>query len=154
MAKKTEVVEKKEVTVGKNELAEAMVAAIEAARPKKITAASRKPNTPWTPKDGSPKLKLKRKMYQHGIPISETRSTNERIELLNKVRPGVYCDGFVRVDRRKDRGINITYPVKTASHRLKLINDFQITSLEALLRRLIEEAENPVKYKPADELDY
>src|SRR5689334_8869374 len=67
--------------------------AIETARPQKKTINDYVPKTPFDPPDGTPRAKLKRKMYQHGMPISQELLTNEEIELLNKVRPGSYCDG-------------------------------------------------------------
>jgi hypothetical protein len=158
MTKKTKITENvdktsTEVTVGKSELAQAIVAAIEAAKPVvKKNPFNRVKNTPWTPKDGSPRAKLKRKMYHHGVPLT-TRITNEEIELLNKLRPGTFCDGYVRVVRRRDKGINIDYKVKTASDRLKLVNQFGIRNFKELLERLVDESSNPIKFKSEDELD-
>ena len=154
MAKKQqEQIVSSEPSVSASELAKALVAAIETTKPvAKKTIVDRVKNTPWTPKDGSPRLKLKRKMYHHGQPLL-TRITNDEIEQLNKIRPGVYCNGHVNVVRRRDKGINIDYPVKTASQRLKLVNLFGIRNFKELLERINAEAETPAKYKPADELD-
>lgn len=133
------------------ELVESLRQAIELTRPTvKKTISTRTKSGPWAPKDGSPKLKLKRIMYQHGLKIEEDRVSNQEIELLNKVKPGVYCDGNVRVVRRKDRGVNIEYSVKTASNRLKLINDYGITSLTALCQKLIDESAQPKKIENED----
>jgi hypothetical protein len=141
-----------ETSVGMSELAQALVQAIETTKPpQKKTAITRKPNTPWTPKDGSPKLKLKRKMYQHGILIDEDLVSNEEVELLNKLKPGLFLNGHVKVYRRRDRGIDIDYPIKTAAQRLKLVNQFGIRNLAELLQRCISEAENPAQYKHDDE---
>lgn len=151
MAKKQE--DTQEASVSASELARALVAAIETTKPvAKKTVVDRVKNTPWTPKDGTPRLKLKRKMYHHGQPLT-TRVSNEEIEQLNKIRPGLYCDGHVSVIRRRDKGINIEYPVKTASQRLKLVNLFGIRNFKELLERINAEAATPAKYKPADELD-
>lgn len=153
--KETPVVEvpATEPQVGLSELAKALVAAIEVAKPvQKKTPFNRKKGTPWTPKDGSPKLKLKRKTYHHGLEV-ENKLSNEEIALLNKIKPGSYCDGWVKVVRRKDKGINIDYPIKTSSQRLKLVNQFGIRNFEELLRRIIEEQTNPELYKPAEESD-
>jgi hypothetical protein len=138
------------VTVPVTDLATALATAIETARPKKITISNRKKNNPWMPKDGSPKLKLKRRFFQHGLEVTEKFSSNEEIDLMNKVKPGTYCDGFVRVTKRRDKGINIDYSVKTASQRLKLINDFGIRSFAELLRYVVDEAAKP-KRDPNDE---
>lgn len=140
-------------TVGVEVLAEALTRAIRATEPlKKKTVSTRKKDTPWTPKDGSPKLKTRRKMYHHGIPITN-RVSNEEIELLNQVKPGHFCEGFVKVTLRKDRGIDIDYPVKTTSQRLMLVNRFGIRTFSELLQRLINEAADPTKFKRPDDLD-
>lgn len=154
MAKKQAVTEEsgqQQIQVGAVDLANALAGALQVIKPKeKVTAAGRKPRTPWTPKDGSGKLKLKRKMYHHGI-LLENRLTNDEVELLNKIKPGTYCDGWVSVVRRKDKGLNIDYKVRTASQRLKLVNEFGIRNFKELLERLILEAENPQTYKIADD---
>lgn len=138
-------------TTAQKELADAFIEAIERTRPpEKKNPFNRKVNTPWSPKNGEPRVKMKRKYYQHGITIGET-VTNEDIELLNRVRPGRYCDGWVHVELRKDRGINITYPVRTSSQRLKLVNQYGVRSFTELLQRVIDEKTNPTKYrKPED----
>lgn len=132
-------------SVGVSELATALTDAINLARPQKKTIFTRKKNTPWTPKDGSPKLALKRKFYQHGIQVLEARLTNAQISLINKLRPGNYCDNLVRVIRRRDKGVDIDYAIKTAPQRLKLVTDYGITSLDQLLERCITEAAQPRK---------
>jgi hypothetical protein len=154
MAKKTDKeTESTEVpSVGLEVLAAALTQAIQATKPiEKKTVSTRKKNTPWTPKDGKPKLKTKRAMYHHGIPISN-KVSNEEIELLNKVKPGHYLEGFVKVTLRKDRGVDIDYPVKTNSQRLRLSNQFGITSFEGLLKRIVDENQNPQNYKRPDDL--
>ena len=156
MAKKTTSVETetivKEASVGTSELAAALVQAINAAKPiEKKTFATRKPRTPWTPKDGEAKVKLKRAAFQHGMEIDEDRLSSEEITLFNKLRPGRFLDGTVTVTRRRDRGIDVSYPVKTAAQRLKLVNNFGIRNLSELLTLCIQEAQNP---KPqAEEID-
>jgi hypothetical protein len=149
MAKTTKTSQK----TASSELAQALVEAINITKPEaKRTISTRKKNTPWTPKDGSPKLKLKRKSHLHGILQVESRLSNEEIDLLNKVKPGVYCDGYVKVLRRKDRGIDIDYPVRTASQRLRLINDYGIVSFKTLLEHLVTEGVNPKKVE-TEEVD-
>lgn len=131
-------------STGAEALAAAMLAAIESARPTKITAANRKPNTPWTPKDGSAKLKLKRRMFHHGMDIVDTRLTNEQIALANQVRPGTYLDGFVKVIRRRDKGIDIDYPWQK-TNRNKITTAHGITSFTQLLQRIVDEGKAPRK---------
>jgi hypothetical protein len=152
-AKKTdEAVKVPEATLTTNQLVEALVAAMTVVKPvTKKTAVDRKPNTPWTPKDGSAKLKLRRKMHQHGMMIDPDLITNEEIELLNKLKTGSFLDGYVRVYRRRDKGIDIDYPIKTASQRLRLVNQFGIRNFKELLERCIAEAENPAKYVAPEE---
>lgn len=154
MAKKTEVAPKvPESTVGLSELAQALVTAIETARPKKITAANRaRKGTPWSPPQGETKLKLKRKIYHHGLEV-ESRLTNEEIALLNKIKPGTYCDGWVQVVKRKDKGYNIDYKIRTASQRLKLINSFGIRDFKELLERIVDEGANPASYKEVEDTE-
>lgn len=132
-------------------LADAFVDAINRTKPaEKKTVLTRKKKTPWTPTDGKPEIKLKRRMYHHGIELTG-RLTNEERELLNKLKSGVYCEGWVQVQLRKDRGLNIEYPVKTNSQRLRLINKFGIRSFSELLRRIIDEKENPATYRKLDD---
>lgn len=127
-----------------NELAEAFRAAMEAAKPKeKKTIFTRKSNSPWTPKDGSPKLKLKRKVYQHGILLTEKMMTNKRVDLFNKVRPGSYVDDWVKITRRRDKGLDITWPMRSHAQRAKLPHVYGLRNLDEILERCISEAENP-----------
>jgi hypothetical protein len=128
------------VVVPAEALASALVNAIEAARPQKKNVANRTRKTPWTPKDGSPKLKLKRKVYQHGLEVSDKFSTNEEIELMNKLKPGVYCDGHVKVRQRRDKALDIDYPIKTNAQRLKLVSTYGVRNFKELLELLVGEA--------------
>jgi len=132
--------------VGAEQLVNALVEAIQLTKPAdKKNIFTRKVKTPWTPPDGEPRLKFKRKITLHGIPIDEDREDNRTIAELNKVRPGVYLDGFVVVQRRRDKGIDIDYPFRSAQDRMKLASRFGITSLEQLASRLNEEALKPKK---------
>jgi hypothetical protein len=134
-------------------LADAFVNAIERTRPpQKQTVATLKRKTPWMPADGSPKPKMKRKFYQHGLIIGNNVSSEE-IELLNRLKPGRFCEGNVIVTLRKDKGIDIDYPVRTASQRLKLVNVFGIRSFSELLRRCIDEKSDPKKYRAPEDAD-
>lgn len=135
------------------ELADAFVEAIERTKPPvKITIANRKPKTAWTPPEGVARVKMKRRFFHHGVLIDE-KVHNEEIELLNQVKPGHYCDGYIRVTLRKDRGIDVDYPVRTASQRLRLINQYGIRSFSELLRRIIDEKSNPTKYRKPEDAD-
>lgn len=151
-----EVVETKEEAATKSAqemLVEAFVTAVERTKaPEKKNEFNRKGRTPWSPPDGVPRLKLRRKMYQHGLLI-DNKVTNEDIALLNQIKPGRYCDGNVHVNLRKDKGLDITYQVRTASQRLKLVNNYGITSFTGLLQRIIDEKTNPDKYRKTDDSD-
>lgn len=153
-AKAKEKAERPDPSVGLADLAAALVQAINSTKaPVKKTAVTRVPRTPWTNRDGTPKSKLKRKMYQHGILIDQDMVTSAQIDLLNQLRPGRFLEGHVVVTRRRDRGVDFDYPVKTSSQRLKLVNQFGIRDLNELLQRCIEEAEHPEKYILPETLD-
>lgn len=133
------------------QLIAALVAAIQQTKPiEKKNAINRKKGDPWQPKNGEAKLKLKRKMYQHAIPLDPDMFHNEEIDLLNNLKPGRFMDGWVQVIRRKDKGIDIDYPIKTAAQRLKLVNQFGIRNFRELVARCVEEANNPTKYAISD----
>ena len=150
---KKEVVETPQVVQNTSqELVSALIQAIQATKPiEKKTAANRVPNTPWTPKDGSPKLKLKRPAHQHGLLLDPEMLKNEEIAWLNQLKPGRFLDNWVKVTKRRDKGVDIDYPVKTAAQRLKLVNQFGIRNFAELLQRCVEEAKNPVKVMEEDE---
>lgn len=134
------------------ELSEAFIEAIERTKPKeKTTIANRKENTPWTPPAGEPVVKLRRKYFQHGLLIEKVNNKDK--ELLNQIKPGKYCEGWVIVTLRKDGGIDIDYPVKTNVQRLRLVNKFGIGSFTQLLERLIDEKKYPAKYRKPEDSD-
>lgn len=125
------------------QLAHVFAKGIELAKPKdKITAANRKPGDPWQPKDGSKKLKLKRKMFQHGMPIDPDVNDNETIDALNRLKTGKFANWF-KVYKRKDGGIEIDYPIKTASQKMKTSQLIGGRGLLGLCEICIEEAKNP-----------
>jgi len=127
-------------------IAKATTAAIQAAKPiEKKTIESRKKNTPWTPKDGSPRLKLKRKIFQHSLPVYDKFLKNEDIALCNQLRPGVYGDGWFTVTRRRDKGLNIDYPIKTQAQRVKTATVYRINTFNDLVKLLVDEGNNPKK---------
>ena len=136
-----------------NDIAQALIAAINATKsPEKKTPFNRKKGDPWQPKPGQVKPKLKRVIYQHGVELNPAQLSVEEVELLNKIKVGSYCGGHIRVLKRKDRSYDIDYPIRTASQRLKLVNQFQIVSLKSLLQRLVDEASDPARYKgPEDD---
>ncbi len=133
------------------ELAAAIVEAIRSTQPEptfaKKTIFNKKSKTPWNPTGGS-RPRLKRKAYHHGMMIGDPteptcRLTNTEIVLFNQLKPGTYCNGYVKVSRRRDKGIDVDYPIRTNSQRLRLVNDFGIRSFEELLQRCVTEAATP-----------
>lgn len=158
MAKKTPATETPAQTQAANtsaqELVQALVQAIQLTKPiEKKTAVSRKPGDPWQPKDGSKKLKLKRKVYQHGIMIDPDLCDNETIDALNRLKPGRYMEGFVKVYKRKDQGIEIEYPIRTASQKMKLVSQYGVRSLKDFCDRCIAEATDPAKFTKLEDED-
>ena len=143
-----------EPKVGIDALAQALITAIEATRPpSKKNEFNRHKGDPWQPKDGSPKLKLKRPIFQHAIEVNPDQLTNESIELANQLKPGRFCDGHVRVVKRRDGALDIDYPIKTAAQRLKLMNSFGIRNFTDLLQRLVDEKANPAKYRSQQDME-
>ena len=140
---------------GLNQLADALMQALNAVKPiEKKNIMTRKKMNPWTPKDGSPKiLEFKRPMYHHGIPIEPKFTYNEVCVLLNKVKPGTYCDKLVRVSKRKDGGLDIDYPIRTAAQRLKVLPYTSGKGFLGLIERLIAERADPKKYAQSSEED-
>lgn len=135
------------VAVDATAFAQAILSATEAVNgPKKKTILTRKSGSPWANKDGSAKPRLRRKMSQHGQAFIEDNLTAGEINALNRIKKaGSYINGFVTVKIRKDRGLDITYPMKTAAQRLKLMNDYGVTSIEQLANRIADEASQPKK---------
>lgn len=128
------------------QLIQALASAIESTRPAtKKDIFTRKAKTPWTPPDGVTKLKLKRKIYQHGLLVDEDFIDNATIAALNRLRPGQYFGGYVSVIRRRDKGIDIDYKYKSPQDRMALSSRFGIHSFQNLVERMNEEADKPKK---------
>ena len=139
-------------TAAINDIAQALITAINSTKtPEKKTPFNRKKGDPWQPKPGQVKPKLKRTFMQHGIELNPAQLFVEEIELLNQIKPGAYCGGHLRVNKRKDRSYDIDYPIRTASQRMKLSNQFQITSLRSMLQRIIDEQNDPARFKGPDD---
>lgn len=155
MAKKTQQTDPVEdKNAAAKELVAALVQAIQLTKPiEKKNAITRKAGDPWQPKDGSKKLKLKRKVYQHGIIIDPDFCDNDTIDALNHLKPGRYMEGFVKVYKRKDQGIEIEYPIKTASQKIKLISTYGVRSLKDFCDRCIAEHNDPAKFTTLEDED-
>ena len=159
-ATKASIVEKQEVVATaqspENALVSALIQAIQMTKPvEKKNAGNFKSRGFFQPKNGESRSKLKRKTYHHGVLLNRDNGrellTNDEIDLLNQIRPGSYCDGDVKVTRRRDKGIDVDYKIRTAAQRLNLINKHGVRSFKELLERVIVEAENPAQYKQTDE---
>ena len=134
--------------LGIEELAKALALAIESTRPpQKKTPFNRV--KPWEEK----KAPFKRTWYQHGMEITPRQVSAAAIDLMNKVKPGNYVNGLIRVIKNKDRSYNITWPVATAAQRMRVIQDAGPT-IEAILQRCIDEKNDPRQFKgPEDDDD-
>ena len=137
-----------------NAIAAATTRAITATKPvEKKTILNYKGDTPWHKRD-EVKLKLKRKMYQHGQLIDPDMVSNEEIAIMNKLRPGRYFDGFVTVERRRDKGLNFTWPLKTPDQKMRLAMQYGAITIPQILSRCVEEAAAPKKDFVPDEDDF
>lgn len=135
-------------------IAAATTRAIQATKPiVKKTILDYKGDTPWRSRDVT-QLKLKRRMFQHGQLIDPEMVSNEEITLMNKLRPGTYFDGFVRVERRRDKGLNFTWPLKTADQKIHLAMKYGCITVPQILQHCIDEAAAPKKDFVADEDDF
>ena len=132
----------------------ALIEAIRAGQPKqKIHAYQRKKICKECGREHKHNTPLKRVWYQHGaFELTKTSFCNDTIELLNQVKPGVYCKGLIRVNKRKDRAYDITWPVATVAQRLRVTNEAG-TTFNLILQRLIDEANDPKRFKGPDDGD-
>ena len=137
-----------------NAIAAATTQAIQAAKPiEKKTILNYKGDTPWHKRD-EVHLKLKRRMFLHSQLIDPDFVSNAEILVLNKVRPGSYFDGFVHVERRRDKGLNIWWPLKTPDQKMRLATQYGVITLPQILQHCIDEAAAPKKDFVSDEDDF
>ena len=131
-----------------------LIEAIRAGQPKpKVHAYQRKKVCRGCKHEHKHNTPLKRVWYQHGaFELTKEAFCNDTIELLNKVRPGHYCNGLVRVNKRKDRAYDITWPAATVAQRMRVINEAGAT-FNAILQRCIDEAADPKRFKGPDDGD-
>lgn len=151
MAKKE--VEQNEQSVGVNDLAAALVQAINLTKPKakKAPGVDYDPKNPWSPKPGEPRAKMKRKAYIHGIAQGD-QWPNSTIELFNQIRPGTYINGLVKITRRRDKGINLDWAFKSPEQRLRLLMAGGFTSLDQILQACLTEFKTKASTPDPDEL--
>jgi hypothetical protein len=128
---------------GVADLAQALMLLMNQMRPQKKTIADRVPGGPFAAPPGKVKLKLKRKMYLHNVPIDDEVLTNAEIEAFNQLRPGKYFNGLVDVSRRRDRGINIEWPFKGSANQMRLQSETRYTDLADLLGKMVAEGSKP-----------
>lgn len=132
----------------------ALIAAIRAGQPKqKVNAYQRKKVCRSCGQEHKHNTPLKRVWYQHGaFELTKLDFCNDVIELMNQVKPGVYCKGLVRVNKRKDRAYDITWNVSTVAQRLRVTNEAGDTFAK-ILQRCIDEANDPARFKGPDDGD-
>lgn len=143
-----------EPSVAINDLAQALVLAINQTKPKdKIKPYQRKKICKRCGKDHRENTPLKRSWFQHGgIELNPLNYCEETIALLNQVKPGSYVGGLIQVRKRRDRAYDIAWPVRTNAQRLRVINEAGAT-FEAILKRCIEEANDPRRFRGPDDDD-
>lgn len=138
-------------SVSTTALADALVQAINLTKPRaKKTVVNYDPQTPWSPPSGEVKHRLKRKAYQHGILLDDAKLTNEQIDLFNKLRPGVFGNGFFRVTRRRDKGIDLDYPFRTPAQRMRVSSEFGLRDVNEVLQFCIDESLRPKRLEIED----
>ena len=132
----------------------ALIEAIRAGQPKqKALAYQRKKLCRACGAEHKHNTPLKRVWYQHGaFELTKLDFCNDVIELLNQVKPGVYCKGLVRVNKRKDRAYDITWNVSTIAQRLRVTNEAGDTFAK-ILQRCIDENNDPARFKGPDDGD-
>ncbi len=130
----------------------------DALKPARTPAHLVKIRTPWNPegKSASERPKLRRPTMQNGAPVREFQSSDEEIELWNKLRPGRFGPNrkYVVVVRPSDRAVDLRYVNKTIEDRMAIANDHKGRGLVGLLELCVNEAEdrkkNPAKYSSED----
>lgn len=150
MANKT-VEDQTPVASDVEKLANAITGAIEKTGPRRFVPYGQESRvTPFNP-TGKRNRTLRRKMYQNGNPLFVRHLTDKEIELLDKIKPGVYLQGKVTVVETFD-GVDtivyIRYKNRTSDQRNEL--DALAPSLTAKLQCMVNEhAEQAAAIKAA-----
>ena len=145
---------------GVNELVNAFVQAINITKPReKVRPYQRKRICKECGQDHKDNTPLKRAWLQHGgFDMLREQFCNSTIELLNRVKPGVYINGLVKVHKRKDRAYDITWPVRTQALRQRVMDEAAKrtglgNSLDAILQACIDEQRDPRRFRGPDDDD-
>lgn len=104
--------------------ATAVRSVIDAVKPPKVSIADFKPVTAFNP-TGARRRRLKRTVYQNGARMNPALLTDKEIALLDKVKPGRYCEGLVtvhEVQRGGNTEVHLAYANKTLEDRMALKN--------------------------------
>lgn len=125
------------------ELADAIVAAVNAAQgPRQIKIGEYM-------RDRSPhrhKPALARKFFQNGIMLDREQLSKDAIEMLNVLKPGMYCDGTFRVvptqDGTKLSALDIRYDNKSIDERMNLKANYP--TFEHMLAAMLKEQNETV----------
>lgn len=97
-------------------------------------------NTPfWDGK--SPRSELKRPFYQNGSLINDHVLTNEEIELINQLKPGLYNKKRWEVRKEHDGGIGLYYSNKTLQQRFDIAGAAKGRGLAGILQDILLERE-------------
>ena len=145
---------------GINDLVQAFVSAINQTKPvDKAKPYQRKKICKRCGQDHRENIRLKRTWFQHGgIELRPELFCNVTLELLNRVKPGVYLNGLVQVRKRKDRAYDITWAVRTNAQRLRVIDEASRRTglgqtFEAILTACIDEFNDPKRFRGPDDDD-
>lgn len=97
-------------------------------------------NTPFW--DGvSPRSVLTRTFYQNGAPVNDHVLTNEEIDLINQLKPGLYHKKKWRVSREGTEGIGLWYDSKTLQQRFDIAGAAKGRGLAGILQDILLERE-------------
>lgn len=112
-------------------------------------------DTPWW--DGkAPRSTLTRQFFQNGNPVNDTVLSNEEIDLINQLKPGLYAKKKFRVTDMPGGAIGLWYDNKTLHQRFtiaRIAGDSQ--GLTGILQTILleEEAQKARRKKGLDPYD-
>lgn len=97
--------------------------------------------TPWNPSGERRSLKLKpTALFQNGARVNPAMLSDEEIELINQLKPGLYNKKKWQVVRKRDKSLHLHYPNATLEHRFDLNIQAQ-GQFAGMLRLIITEQE-------------
>lgn len=131
------------VAISTKDLAEAIVSATEQSSGvrRRIPFGQQKIRSPFNP-TGNRNRKLKKVFYQAGFRLGVKTLTDAEIDLLHKLKPGLYIDNLVRVIERQGAGgemeVFINYSNSTADQRMALGSRIGGNPKKTGLQRMLE----------------